>query len=49
MASTYPADFLGLGKSHGRIATGYRADFTLIDDTFHVQETWISGECQDRA
>ena len=49
MASTYPADFLGLGKSHGRIATGYRADFTLIDDAFHVQETWISGECQDTA
>ena len=49
MASTYPADFLELGKSHGRIATGYRADFTLIDDAFHVQETWISGECQDTA
>lgn len=43
MASTYPADFLGLTHSHGRIAAGYRADFALIDDTMHVCETWIGG------
>lgn len=43
MASTYPADFLGLGKSHGRIAAGYRADFVVLDTTLHVRETWIGG------
>jgi N-acetylglucosamine-6-phosphate deacetylase len=31
MASTYPADFLGLGASHGRIAPGARAEFVIAD------------------
>jgi N-acetylglucosamine-6-phosphate deacetylase len=44
MASTYPAEFLGLGSSHGRIAPGYRADFTVIDSGFTVHETWIGGQ-----
>ena len=43
MASTYPADFLGLSGTHGRIAAGYRADFTVIDEAFAVHETWIGG------
>jgi N-acetylglucosamine-6-phosphate deacetylase len=43
MASTYPAEFLGLGDTHGRIATGYRADFALVDDAIRVQRTWIGG------
>ncbi|HEY4128950.1 MAG TPA: N-acetylglucosamine-6-phosphate deacetylase [Gammaproteobacteria bacterium] len=44
MASTYPAEFLGLGSSHGRIAPAYRADFTVIDTAFKVHETWIGGQ-----
>ena len=43
MASTYPAEFLGLGASHGRIAPGYRADLVVLDDEYHVQRSWISG------
>lgn len=43
MASTYPAEFLGLGASHGRIAGGYRADFTIVDAELRVTETWIGG------
>jgi len=43
MASTYPADFLGLGASHGRIATGYQADLVVLDDDYCVQQSWISG------
>jgi N-acetylglucosamine-6-phosphate deacetylase len=43
MASTYPADFLGLGGTHGRIETGFRADFTVIDPSLRVVETWIGG------
>jgi len=43
MASTYPADFLGLGESHGRIAAGYRADLVLLDDECRVQRSWIGG------
>lgn len=44
MASTYPADFLGLGASHGRIEAGHRADFTVLDTDLRVTETWIGGE-----
>jgi N-acetylglucosamine-6-phosphate deacetylase len=44
MASTYPADFLGLGDSHGRIAPGYRADLVALDDDLQVIGTWIGGE-----
>jgi N-acetylglucosamine-6-phosphate deacetylase len=43
MAATYPADFLGLGASHGRIGIGYRADFTVLDAELRVTETWING------
>ena len=43
MASTYPADFLGLGASHGRIAAGYRADLVLMDDNYRITHSWIGG------
>lgn len=31
MASQYPADFLGLSATHGRIAPGCRADLVAVD------------------
>jgi N-acetylglucosamine-6-phosphate deacetylase len=43
MASTYPADFLGLGVGHGRIAAGYRADLVVMDDDCRVLQSWIGG------
>ena len=43
MASTYPADFLGLGASHGRIAAGCRADLVALDDDCRVRCSWIGG------
>jgi N-acetylglucosamine-6-phosphate deacetylase len=43
MASTYPADFLGLGATHGRIEVGRRAAFTVVDADLRVTETWIDG------
>ena len=46
MASTYPAAFLGLGASHGSIETGYRANFTILDQELRVVETWIDGNLQ---
>ncbi len=46
MAATYPADFLRLDKTHGRIAPGYRADFTVVDEALAVRETWIGGQCE---
>ncbi|MGH8118105.1 MAG: N-acetylglucosamine-6-phosphate deacetylase [Rhodanobacteraceae bacterium] len=46
MAATYPADFLGLGATHGRIAAGCRADFTVIDRDLRIVETWSGGSVQ---
>lgn len=43
MASTYPAEFLGLGATHGRIAAGYQADLVLMDDDYRVLRSWIGG------
>jgi N-acetylglucosamine-6-phosphate deacetylase len=45
MASEYPADFLGLSASHGRLAAGCRADLVIADDDFAVTDTWIGGRC----
>ena len=43
MASTYPAEFLGIGDRYGRIAAGYQADLVALDDELQVAATWIHG------
>ena len=43
MASTYPAEFLGIGLARGRIAPGQAADLVLLDDRLRVVRTWIGG------
>jgi N-acetylglucosamine-6-phosphate deacetylase len=47
MASEYPAEFLGLSAELGRIAPGYRANLSLLDDDLQVQRTWIEGVASD--
>ena len=43
MASEYPAEYLGLAHEQGRIKPGQRANLALLDDTLHVQHSWIDG------
>ncbi|EIM03251.1 N-acetylglucosamine-6-phosphate deacetylase [Rhodanobacter denitrificans] len=43
MASSYPAEFLGLAESHGRIAVGCRADLVALDDDYRVRWRWVGG------
>jgi N-acetylglucosamine-6-phosphate deacetylase len=44
MASEYPADFLGLAASHGRLSAGCRADLVIANDDLSVTDTWIGGQ-----
>ncbi|MEO8778537.1 MAG: N-acetylglucosamine-6-phosphate deacetylase [Rhodanobacter sp.] len=43
MASRYPAEFLGLGTNHGRIAPGCSADLVVMDEDYRVLQSWIAG------
>ena len=47
MASAYPADFLGLAESQGRLAPGLRADLVWLDDALSARATWIGGARAD--
>ena len=49
MAAAYPADFLGLAESRGRLAPGLRADLVWLDDDFGVRATWVGGKRSDAA
>jgi N-acetylglucosamine-6-phosphate deacetylase len=49
MASTWPAEFLGLGDRLGRIAVGYRANLVLLGENLQVRETWIDGRSETAA
>jgi N-acetylglucosamine-6-phosphate deacetylase len=44
MASTWPAQFLGLEHDIGRIAPGCRANLVAVDEQLRVLRTWIDGE-----
>lgn len=43
MASTYPAEFLGIADRYGQIAPGYRADLVVLDANIEVRGTWVGG------
>ena len=48
-ASTYPAEFLGLGDTFGRLAPGYRADMVAFDGaTMAVLRTWVAGASSEQ-
>jgi N-acetylglucosamine-6-phosphate deacetylase len=48
MASTAPADFLGLGERLGRLKPGARADLLALDpQEVHVLGTWVAGVASD--
>ena len=43
MASTVPADVLGLSQRKGQIAQGYDADLVALDGDLDVVMTWVRG------
>lgn len=44
MASLYPAEFLKLDATRGRIAPGFRADLVHLSDALMVKDVWIGGK-----
>jgi len=44
MASRYPAQYLGLSASHGRLIVGARADFVALNDKLEVTRSWVAGK-----
>jgi len=42
MASSVPAKLLDL-QEHGRLESGLRADFVLLNQDLSAQATWING------
>ncbi len=46
MASTYPAEFLGLNNSIGYIKPGYIANLTVLNDDYMVSHVIIQGGIQ---
>ena len=44
MASTHPAEFLGLGDSLGKIAAGYDANLVWLDGDLMVKATLVHGQ-----
>jgi N-acetylglucosamine-6-phosphate deacetylase len=44
MASLYPADSVGQGERHGRLAPGVRADIVHLSDALDIESVWIGGE-----
>jgi N-acetylglucosamine-6-phosphate deacetylase len=44
MASLYPARYIGLGHSLGRLASGYRADLIHFDDQYQLLNSWVAGQ-----
>ena len=43
MASTYPANALGVGQHLGHLRAGAAADFLHLSDDLAVRGTWIGG------
>ncbi|AAN56496.1 N-acetylglucosamine-6-phosphate deacetylase [Shewanella oneidensis MR-1] len=43
MAALYPAEFLGIADSVGRLAVGQRADLVLLDNQYQVLANYIAG------
>jgi N-acetylglucosamine-6-phosphate deacetylase len=43
MASLYPADAMGVGGRHGRLARGTFANFVHLSDALEVEGVWIEG------
>ncbi|MCP8899209.1 N-acetylglucosamine-6-phosphate deacetylase [Gilvimarinus xylanilyticus] len=46
MASLYPAEYLKMDQTLGRIASNYRADLVHFNEQFNVTATWVAGSMQ---
>ncbi len=47
MATSYPADCMGIGSSYGHLRPGSVASFVLLGDDFAVKRVWREGQSLD--
>jgi N-acetylglucosamine-6-phosphate deacetylase len=47
MASTWPAEFLGIAAARGRIAAGLRAELVELDRDQRVVRCWCGARTGD--
>ncbi|WP_111978787.1 N-acetylglucosamine-6-phosphate deacetylase [Algibacillus agarilyticus] len=43
MASTYPANFLGLSQKRGKLTIGHQADFVVFNHDYEITQRYING------
>lgn len=46
MASLYPAEYMKLNQTLGRVEENFRADLVHFTEDFHVTATWVAGDHQ---
>ena len=44
MATSYPAEYLGVGDYLGSLKANYRADLAHFDIDFNVKNVWVAGK-----
>ena len=45
MASTYPAQCLGVDQHYGFLAEGYIASFVVLDQQLNLDSVWVEANC----
>ena len=44
MAALYPAEFLGIADSQGKIEAGYKANLVMLDNNLEITGCWLAGK-----
>ena len=44
MASTYPAEVMGVADQYGQLRAGARADLLLLGPDLQVRGSWVGGQ-----
>ncbi len=48
MASTYPAECLGIDNQYGYLTKGHKAAFIIIDEALNLDSVWVNSQCVEK-